>query len=321
MLDRRKFFTRSAQTAAQITAASAAIPVAHSVKDWFWDWFTIHGHRSPIIATNTYPWSTFAKRRGEPFELHTDQLMADIAGTGFTGYEPIIESIDEFDGMADRLQTHGLSMPSLYVNSLLHDPSQSSASIDHVINIAEHAKKLVGTQIILTNPVPIRWGGDEDKDDQQLIHQAQSLNKLGEALTKMGMTLAYHNHDSELRQGAREFHHMLTGTDPQNVKFCLDAHWVYRGCGNSQVALFDTIQLYCDRIVELHLRQSVNGIWTETFSLDGDIDYRRLFKILSDRGITPLLVLEQSIEDDSPNTVGVIEAHRISLANLKQHLD
>jgi len=47
------------------------------------------------------------------------------------------------------------------------------------------------------------------------------------------------NRDAELRQGGREFHHMLTATNPDDVKLCLDAHWIYRGCGDSQVAVFD----------------------------------------------------------------------------------
>ena len=85
------------------------------------------------------------------------------------------------------------------------------------------------------------------------------------------MVLAYHNHDAEMREGAREFHHMLTGTDPANVKLCLDAHWIYRGSGNSQVALFDIVEIYVDRIVELHLRQSHDGIWSEVFG-EGDIN-------------------------------------------------
>jgi len=32
---------------------------------------------------------------------------------------------------------------------------------------------------------------------------------------------------------------MLTATNPDDVKLCLDAHWIYRGCGDSQVAVFD----------------------------------------------------------------------------------
>lgn len=96
----------------------------------------------------------------------------------------------------------------------------------------------------------------------------------------MGITLAYHNHDAEMREGAREFHHMLTGTNPENVKLCLDAHWIYRGAGNSQFALFDIVELYCDRIVERHLRQSHDGIWSEVFGA-GDIDYTSLTVMLN----------------------------------------
>ncbi|MEZ6067136.1 MAG: sugar phosphate isomerase/epimerase [Planctomycetaceae bacterium] len=271
------------------------------------------------IATNTYPWSTFARRDGKTLELHTDQLFGDIASTGITGYEPIINQPAEFDGLKERLEKHGLEMRSLYVNSLLHDETKSEASIEQVLEIAARARG-VGTSIIVTNPSPIHWGGSEDKTDQQLRHQAKSLDRLGGSLKKLGITLAYHNHDSELRQGAREFHHMLTATNPEHVKFCLDAHWIYRGCGNSQVALFDAVEHYADRIVELHFRQSQGGVWTEVFTMDGDIDYRRLFEGLRHRGTEPHLVLEQAVEAASPSTLDAVAAHRASAANLREHL-
>jgi inosose dehydratase len=269
------------------------------------------------IATNTYPWSTFARREGRTLELHTDRLLSDIASTGITGYEPIINQPAEFDGLKERLAKHGMEMRSLYVNSLLHDEAKSEASIDQVLAIATRARDL-GTTIIVTNPSPIRWGGNEDKTDQQLRHQAESLNRLGESLKKLGITLVYHNHDSELRKGAREFHHMLTATNSEHVRFCLDAHWIYRGCGNSQVALFDAVEHYADRIVELHLRQSQGGVWTETFTLAGDIDYGRLFDWLRRRDIRPHLVLEQAVEAGSPSTHDAVAAHQASAANLKK---
>jgi len=273
------------------------------------------GAAAPHVATNTYPWSTFAKRAGEKFDQYTDRLLADIMATGITGYEPALKRPGELDGLPERLARHGLEMRSIYVNSLLHDEAQSQGSIDEAVAIAERARPL-GVRIVVTNPSPIRWGGPEDKTDRQLAHQAESLDLLGERLGKLGMTLAYHNHDSELRRGAREFHHMLTATDPGNVKFCLDAHWVYRGCGDSQVALFDAIELYAPRIVELHLRQSRDGVWAETFTLEGDIDYRRLFADLDRRNLAPHFVLEQAVEERSPQTTSVVDAHRASVANL-----
>jgi len=41
------------------------------------------------IATNTYPWGTFAKRAGRDFVLGTDAALAAIASTGIAGYEPL----------------------------------------------------------------------------------------------------------------------------------------------------------------------------------------------------------------------------------------
>ena len=264
------------------------------------------------IATNTYPWGQFAKRDGKAFPLHRDDSLAAISSTGITGYEPIINHPDEFTGLGERLRAHGLEMRSLYVNTTLHDKEKAEESIASVLAIARGAADL-GTTIIVTNPSPIRWGGPENKSDAQLITQAKALNRLGAELRKLGLTLAYHNHDIELRLGAREFHHMLTSTDPQNVKFCLDAHWIYRGCGDSQVALFDAVQNYGDRIVELHLRQSKGGVWTEVFEEQGDLDYGRLARWLRERRMNPHLVLEQAVEAGSPKTLTAVEAHRQSL--------
>lgn len=266
------------------------------------------------IATNTYPWGTFAKRAGKDFVQHTDELFAAIASTGITGYEPNIRAIAEFDGLAVRLQKHGLEMRSLYVNSLLHDAEAAKTSIASALDVARKAAE-IGVKIIVTNPAPIRWGGPEDKTDAQLLTQAASLNQLGGELKKLGITLAYHNHDSELRQGAREFHHMLTATDADLVKFCLDAHWIFRGCGDSQVALFDAIGHYGSRIIELHLRQSVSGKWGEVFTAEGDIDHPRLKAWLDQHGMKPHLVLEQAVETGSPDTQDVLAAHQKSIKN------
>jgi len=291
-----------------LTAATCALPA-----------FALAESNGPVrhLATNTYPWGTFAKRDGSTFPLHTSESLSQIAATGLQGYEPILRAPEECEGLGERLRQHGLEMRSFYVNSTLHDADQVEDSIRTVLAIAEVTAPL-GAKILVTNPSPIRWGGTEDKNDAQLQVQAAALDSLGAELKSLGLTLAYHNHDSELRQGAREFHHMLTATNPELVKFCLDSHWVFRGCGNSQVALFDALAHYADRIVELHLRQSAHGIWTETFTAKGDIDYQRLFEELDNRGIHPHLVLEQAVENGSPHELDAVAAHRLSRKNLSQ---
>jgi inosose dehydratase len=266
-------------------------------------------HKSPNkmhLACNQYPWLTFYRRENRDFNKELDKGLEEFAASGLDGYEPLVNNPQEIDRLKPLLAKHGLEMRSLYVNSTLHDRNQAEQSIDSVLTIAEKAKS-VGTKIIVTNPSPIQWGGPQNKDDAQLKVQAASINKLGRQLREMGLVLSYHNHDIELRNAAREFHHMMVGTDPKYVTLCLDAHWVYRGAGNSSIALFDILKLYGRRITELHLRQSKDNIWTETFS-EGDIDYSRLAKYLMKIGIHPHIVLEQSVEEGTPKTMKTIEA-------------
>ena len=290
MMNRRGFLTTTALTASAMALQGAPGADSH-------------------IATNVYPWMTFYRRRKREWDDDIAAGLAEVAKSGVQGFEPIGESPDGVKKLGPLLKKHGLEMRSLYVNSKLHE------AIGDVLAIATEAKKL-GSHIIVTNPSPIRWGGPENKTDAQLNVQAKALDQLGERIRKEGLTLAYHNHDAELREGGREFHHMLTGTDPENVKLCLDAHWIFRGCGDSQVALFDAVEHYHSRIIELHLRQSTGGIWTEAFAMAGDIDYQRLFDRLADWNLKPHLVLEQAVEERSADTLTAIEAHKLSRENL-----
>ena len=262
------------------------------------------------LACNQYPWTTFYARDNRDFNQELDKGLSEVAASRFDGYEPLTNNPQEFDQLGPLLKKHGLEMRSLYINSVLHERDKAEASIETVLAVARKAKGL-GTKIIVTNPSPIRWGGPENKDDAQLRVQAAAIEKLGRKLKAMGLTLAYHNHDIELRNAAREFHHMMAGTDPAYVTLCLDAHWIYRGAGNSSVALFDVLKLYGSRVTELHLRQSKDNIWTEAMC-DGDIDYPALAKHLLRIGIRPHLVMEQAVETDSPKTMSTIEAFQQS---------
>lgn len=268
------------------------------------------------LATNEYSWVVFFAREGRNFAGSLDAGLSEVASCGLDGFEPSVNSPEDADRMGAALKAHGLAMRSLYVNTSLHEPAEARRSIENVLAIARRARNY-GARIIVTNPNPIAWGGGQDKTDAQLIAQAEALNTLGKALHGLGMQLAYHNHDMEMRCAAREFHHMMTGTDPKYVKLCLDAHWVYRGAGNSQVALFDIVEHYGKRIVELHLRQSVGNVWAEVFG-DGDIDYRRLAATLARMHVRPHLVLEQAVEAGTPNTMTCAEAHRRSAATARE---
>ena len=266
-----------------------------------------------MLATNIYPWLTFYRRQGRDFEANLESSIKQIKKSGADSLEPILSTPEKTVQLADVLIDQGVAMVSAYVNSKLHEKTDVQESINTVLKLARIAQDQMGTKIIVTNPIPIHWDGPENKNDDQIKLQGESLTNLGEALSREGLTLAYHNHDPELRLAGREFHHMLASTDPRYVKFCLDSHWIFRGSGDSNVALYDVIKLYGDRIVELHVRQSREGIWTETLG-DGDIDYSFLTKVIREIGIHPLVTVEQAVEENSPNTMDSLAAHKISHA-------
>jgi inosose dehydratase len=293
---RRSFLRESTYAAAALFCGRALLQGAES--------------NSPHLSSNAYSWHVFYQREGRDFNASIDAGLADVASSGMNGFEPGVGGPEEVRRLMPLLKKHGLEMRSMYVNSTLHEPAEAERSITQILELAREVRP-AGTRIIVTNPNPLRWGGDQHKTDEQLRTQAQALERLGQGLGELDMTLAYHNHDIELRQAAREFHHMMAGTDPRYVSLCLDAHWIYRGAGNSQVALFDIVELYGSRVKELHLRQSQNGVWSETFGA-GDIDYERLAQVLVKKGVKPHLVLEVAVEKGTPKTLDPVAAHRQS---------
>lgn len=295
-VSRRTFLARSA------LAAGALLPAPTLARAAKPRW--LH------LATNAYSWQVFYQREGRNFAATLDAGLQDVVASGLNGFEPGAGGTEDVRPLLPMLRRHGLEMRSLYVNSSLHETAEAERSIGQILAVAREVKPF-GTRIIVTNPNPIRWGGPENKSDAQLRVQSAALNRLGRELAALKLTLAYHYHDIELRAAAREFHHMMAGTDPRYVTLCLDAHWMYRGAGNSQVALFDVVELYGHRVSELHLRQSQDGIWSEILG-PGDIDYEALARALTRKKVKPHLVLEIAVETGTPRTLDPVEAHRRS---------
>jgi inosose dehydratase len=199
-------------------------------------------------------------------------------------------------------------MRSIFVMCNLYDPDRARLQIDRIKELASKCQEASGTTNIVLQPLPLRGTQDEYKSDEQLKYQAEQLDQLGAHLASMGLDAAYHNLEAEFACAAREFHHMFAATDPENLSFCVDPHRIYRGTGNSQMALLDIIKLYGSRVSEVHFRQSANGVWSESFGV-GDLDYSLICDAMKDQPVTPHLVYEQACESGSPKTMTPLEAH------------
>ena len=271
------------------------------------------------ISSNVYNWFTFYKREGKEWGKDWDACIKEYTQCGLTAIEPSFSTLNDVQVLLPVLDKYKISIPSVYANSVLHKREEGKKSIETILSIAEVIKNH-GTKILVTNPTPIRWGGDEVKTDAELSIQLENLEALGAQLKKLGITLAYHTHATEMMGGAKEFHHMLQNTSKENVSFCFDVHWVFRGSQDSALAVYDVLKMYGDRIVELHLRQSIDGVWSETFG-PGDIDYTKIAMGLKKLQLRPHLVIEQCIEDKTVVNINVVEAHKRDLIFVKKVFD
>ena len=302
-MNRRKFIQQTSLATAILPSVTASQynPVAQPQK--------LH------VSCNLYTWFSYYNRLGKDFYADLDAGIKEVAESGVDGIEPSLTLPSQVDAYAPLLEKYGLEMQSVYVNSKLHIKEEADRSIDSVLGILERCKAL-GTRIVVTNPSPLSWASKDNKTDQQLLDQAEALDRLGAEVKKLGMVLSYHTHDPEFRAGAREFHHMMQATNPEHVTFCMDVHWVYRGALNSNVALFDVMDMYGDRITELHIRQSDNHVWTEVFG-EGDIPYERVVQKLKGMQQKPFLVLEQAVEEGTPDTITPLESHKLSQKHIR----
>lgn len=272
-----------------------------------------------VIGIGVYPLRQHYEAAGSSLEANLDEAYGWVAEAGLSCAEPFGESPEQLKAHGAALRKAGLSAPSMYVNVRVHEDDWK-ARADALIELARAAKaELPGFTAVTANPEPVKPGSPEDKTDDQLRTQAGALRYLHDTLARAGMGLYYHTHAPEMRQGAREFHHCMLSTADKPMRWCLDTHWIYRGCGNSNVAVEDVVKLYGRRIGAVHLRQSRGGVWCETFG-DGDVDHRAWLTLAKQGGFTGPIYMEQAVEDGTPRELALPDRLKASTAELKRLL-
>jgi inosose dehydratase len=266
------------------------------------------------VACNQFCWINMYRRQKKDFNADLDAGLAEVKRSGMDGLEAMLGNPASAERIVPLLKNHGLAMRSLDTGATLYDPAATAGSIRQVVSTAKKAKELIDLQIVVVNPTPLRG---QSKSDEQLKTQAAAMTRLGGQLAESGITLAYHFHAPAWQNEGREFHHVMTQTDPALVQLCLDTHWVFRGSGNNEQRVHEVVKRYGTRVAELHMRQSQNGVWTECLT-DGDIDYPKVAAELKAQGVKPLLVLEQAVEAGTPNTMDAVESHRRSRAYVEK---
>lgn len=246
------------------------------------------------MSVEGYIFQQYMAQKKEKLADGLDEIFAMVRGAGFHNLElnngyftPELR-----ERIVELTESNGLRMPSAYFGGAMHEEALAEKTIAGSLEIARFLKKL-GCRAIVGDPSP-KQGGPE-KTDAELAVQAAMLNKLGKELADEGFRFWIHNHDAEMKSNAREWWSNLRQTDPQYVRMCIDLDWVHQG-DQDPLAL---LRAAGKRVACLHLRNSNNKLWLESFS-DGDIDYRAIASYLKSARLEPLLMVELAYR---PNTV------------------
>jgi inosose dehydratase len=241
------------------------------------------------VGAQLYIWTQHWGSKGSRVEDHLDETFEATRRAGFNSIQGWLSWHDSPEASAKlgaALAKHGLSMPAAYTGGAMHTEEGAKGAVETILRQARNGRAH-GLQLVVMNPD----GVGREKTDEELAVQARSLDRLGGELRALGLRLAIHTHDPEMRSGAREWYHILRSTDPEKVGFCLDLHWVYRGKQDPFRLLRDA----GDRVLDLHLRNSTGGVWSEDLG-DGDIDYRKVADLLASEGYAGFLTLELAYE-------------------------
>ena len=260
------------------------------------------------IGTQLYGWGQIYAKQGKTLSEHYHEVLSSIRDIGMATAEASLdrEAPETLRDWAKLLRDHGLRPVSVYSGGALH--SEEAATTVQQLARAGEVMADEGFSVLDLNPDPI----GREKTDEELATQAGSLEELGAALKDTGIALGLHNHTPEMLSEGREFHHNLRQTDPGLVGLFMDVHWCYRGGGDAQ-AIYEE---YEDRIVGLHVRQSINGIWAEDFC-EGDLDYCPIIRDLVQREFGGPVLIEIAIEEGTALTRDVVENHRRSAEYLR----
>jgi inosose dehydratase len=238
------------------------------------------------MSVEGYIFQQYSERSHKQLGEIIAEVLPMAKSAGFTNIElnPAFFTPDIRDKTIAMLSSLNFRMPSIYVGGNLHSQDGASKTIDSALQCFRMAAPF-GCKALVTNPDP--KSGDQQKTDDELKIEAESLNRMGRALGSEGCELRVHHHTPQLENGAREWRSILAHTDPKLVTICVDVDWAYEG-GFQPVPFLEAVG---SRLREIHVRSARNKIWLEDVE-DSDIDYHEVAAYLRNQNLHPLVVVE-----------------------------
>lgn len=241
-------------------------------------------------------------------QLYTvrDAVQRDLEGTlarvAAIGYQEV-----EFAGYAgrtaaevrDAVRRAGLSAPSAHV---------PLAALGQGWNRVLDDAHTVGHRYLV-----IPWLDEKDRPNLDAYRRiADRLNRAGEAASRVGLRLAYHNHAFEFTRMENRLPYdvLLEATDPAHVLLELDLYWITKG-GQDPLAYFAR---WPGRFRLVHVKDSAGPPEHRMADVgSGAIEWGRIFARRKQAGIEHFFVEH----DDPPDPFASIAASHAYLSDLQ----
>ena len=243
------------------------------------------------VGTRAYGMSPVRKldRIGVQFYTIRDALTRDLDGSlarvAAIGYQEVelagyrSHTVAEFRAALDR---NGLVAPSTHI--------AMERVRDELPQVLDEAHQL-GHKFVICPNIP-----DEKAGLDGYRKAADVLNHAGEVAGRSGISIGYHNHESELAPigGVRPYDVMLDRTDPKLVAMEMDIYWLVKG-GGDPLAYF---RKYPGRFRMVHVKD-MDGSRAKTM-VDvgkGVIDWKAIFAQSGEAGIEHYFVEHDDARD------------------------
>lgn len=253
-----------------------------------------------------------------PFE----QCISEMAQAGFKGSEVGNKYPKDTKVLKGALKPYGLQIASAWLSVYFTEEGREEETLK---SFDAHAKflKEMGAKVIVIcecghciqgKKLPVLGKDKPIFTEEQWKMLFTGLEKIGKKAKDMGMKIVYHHHMGTGVQSRAEIDKLMANTDPSLVYLLSDTgHITF--AGDSALSL---VRDYVKRIRHVHLKDIRPNILKEVkekglsfldavkagvFTVPGDgcIDYKPIFKCLSDNNYEGWFIVEAEQDPDKAN--------------------
>jgi inosose dehydratase len=234
-----------------------------------------------------------------------DVAIREISQLGFKGIQLRANAYQTYGTTVDELKKL-LKDAKLELAMFSSGNANPSATGDDEKTISEHltharfVKELGGKFLQITNSARPKSGAPTE---EELKRYGQLLTTIGKRTKEIGVTVAYHNHMSQLGETPEEVDIILANADPAYVSLLLDVAHYKQGGGDPAAA----VRKYANRIKALHIKDVRDvadspGKYLFVELGQGRVDFPALFKALDDINFKGYAVVELDGVPDKAKT-------------------